>query len=62
MHKTFKVVFAGLDVERDGFLLDIGIGANHHDVGRRSELVNKANELFVSQNHRLELVVRLNAT
>ena len=61
LHQTLKVVLAGLDVPCDCLLLHLGIRADHHDVRRRGELINKADEVFIAHNHRLELVVGLDA-
>ena len=61
LHERLKVILTGLNVHGDGFLFDIRIGANHHDVGAWRELVDEADEFLVSHDHRLELVVRLDA-
>ena len=61
LHEALKVLFAGLDVHGDGLLLDVGVRANHHDVGRRGKLIDEADELLVAHDHRLELVVGLDA-
>lgn len=33
LHEALKIFLAGLDVHGDGFLLDVGVRADHHDVG-----------------------------
>ena len=43
-------------------MFDVGITADDHDVGRRSELIDEGSELLIFDHHRLELVVRLDAT
>ena len=61
LHERLKVVLASLDVHRDRFLLDLGVWANDHDIGRRGELINEADEFLVSHDHGLELIVSLDA-
>ena len=61
LHKALKVVLAGLDVHSYGFLFDIGVRANNHDVGRGSELIDEAYKFLITHNHGLELVVGLDA-
>ena len=60
-HQTLKVILAGLDVHRYGLLLYIRVRANHHNVSRGGELVDKADEFLIAHNHGLELIVGLNA-
>ena len=62
LHKALKIVLAGLDVHSYGFLFNIGIGADNHDVGRGSELIDEAYKFLITHNHGLELVVGLDAT
>ena len=62
MHKALKVGFAGFNVHSYGFLFNIGIGADNHDVGRRSEFVDEAYKFLIPYDHGLELVVGLDAT
>ena len=62
LHKAFKVVLAGLDVHGDGLLFDVRLRANHHDVGRRGELIDEAYKFLITHDHGLELVVGLDAT
>ena len=61
LDNVFEVCSRGFDIHRDGFLLDLRIVDDDHDVGAGCELVNYACELLVFYNHRLELEVGLNA-
>ena len=62
LHEALEVVFAGTNVHCDCFLFDVWVWADDHDVSGRGELIDKADELLVTDDHRLELVVGLDTT
>ena len=59
---TLKVVSGGFDVQGYGFLLNIWVTHNHHDIGRTSEFVNEGSELLILDYHWLEREIGLDAT
>ena len=51
LHQRFEVFLTGFDVHSDSFLFNIRVGADDHDVGRARELVDKADEFLVADDH-----------
>ena len=58
---SFEIILGGFDIKSNGFLFNIWVTYNDHDVCAACEFINKCSKLLVSDNHWLELEAGLNA-
>jgi hypothetical protein len=62
LNNSLEISLGRLDVECDGFLLDVGIAHDDHDISRRGKFINEGREFLITDDHRLELETGLDTT